>query len=120
MNNSLGSLDPIIEAIADRVAKKLLEQIPSPDRRSGIRPRLLSVHEAAAYLGRSANGVQHLIAQGTIPTVRHDSSRASTEATTKYFGIVLTPYPRIGRFGSRIIRPDEGFGNKAFVELSIW
>ena len=46
-----------------------------PDRRKkerGIGPRLLSVKDAAEYLGRSKASLQHMISSGALPIVRFD------------------------------------------------
>jgi len=53
------------DAIADRVVERL-------SGRQRVGQRLLSVEEAARYLGRTKEAVQHLIAAGTLPTVRFD------------------------------------------------
>ena len=65
-------LDSIIEAIAERVAEKLRGSMSEGNGDSVVRPRLLTVEQAANYLGRSKSSVQHLIADGVLPTVRHD------------------------------------------------
>ena len=44
----------------------------SPGEDSLIRPRLLTVEEAATYLGRTKGSVQHLVADGGLPVVRSD------------------------------------------------
>ena len=64
--------DPIVEAIADRVVEKLRPVVSEKNSATGIQPWLLTVEQAAAYLGRSKSSVQHLIADGALPTVRHD------------------------------------------------
>ena len=62
--------DAIIDAIAERVAEKIRAGKSSED--ALIRPRLLNVAQAAQYLGRSRESVEHLIAAVKIPTVRID------------------------------------------------
>jgi excisionase family DNA binding protein len=64
------TLDMVLDAIAERVAEKLLAGKSSEN--GTIRPRLLSVAQAAQYLGRSRESAEHLIAAGRIPTVRID------------------------------------------------
>jgi len=39
---------------------------------SNIRPRLLTVKEAAIYLGRSVNAIRELVWKGALPIVRTD------------------------------------------------
>jgi excisionase family DNA binding protein len=64
------NLDALIDAIAERVAERL--RAGSSSESGTVRPRLLSVAQAAQYLGRSRESVEHLIAAGKIPTVRID------------------------------------------------
>jgi excisionase family DNA binding protein len=69
MHGSGLSLEAIVDAIADRVA----ERLRGHDYESGsIRPRLLSIEQAAQYLGRTRDSVEHLIAADKIPAVRID------------------------------------------------
>jgi len=58
------------DAIAQRVAEILAVRINGLG--PGVSKRLLTVNEAAVYLGRSKSSIQHLIADGTLPAVRHD------------------------------------------------
>ncbi|MCL6505766.1 MAG: helix-turn-helix domain-containing protein [Bryobacteraceae bacterium] len=58
-------LDVLAEKMAVRVVELLCRSGP-PAR------RLLSVKEAAAYLGRSVAAVQHMIESGKLPAVRID------------------------------------------------
>jgi excisionase family DNA binding protein len=65
------NLDSLIEALATAIAEKLRAQVPD----SGaipLEPRLLSVELAAVYLGRTKPAIQHMIADGTLHTVRAD------------------------------------------------
>jgi len=68
-NGSRGHLpttgNPGLDALADAIADRVLAGLHHADQ-----PRLLSVHDAAAYLGRSPSALRHLIAQGMIPAVR--------------------------------------------------
>jgi excisionase family DNA binding protein len=57
-------LDGLVDAIADRILARLHQT---------EQPRLLSVDEAAAYLGRTPKALRHLIASGAIPAVREGS-----------------------------------------------
>lgn len=61
--NSTGNagLDGFLDAIAVRLAAHL--------HKSG-EPRLMSVKDAAAYIGRSPKALWHLIAKGAIPSIR--------------------------------------------------
>jgi excisionase family DNA binding protein len=54
-------LDALADAIAARVAARLNQS---------AEPRLLSVNEAATYIGRSPKALRHLIESGAIPVVR--------------------------------------------------
>jgi len=42
------------------------------DNASVLRPRLLTVEQAAVYMGRSEEAMQHMVANGKVPTVRMD------------------------------------------------
>jgi excisionase family DNA binding protein len=57
-------LDALADAIAERVFARL-------NRSQGS--RLLSVNEAAAYIGRTPKAIRHMIANSVIPAVREDS-----------------------------------------------
>ena len=57
-------LDALADAIAARVAARLHQ---SED------PRLLTVDEAAVYIGRTPKALRHMIASGAIPAVREGS-----------------------------------------------
>jgi excisionase family DNA binding protein len=70
MHGSGLSLDAIFDAIADRVAERLRGHTDNESR--SIRPRLLNIEQAAQYLGRTRDSVEHLIAADRIPTVRID------------------------------------------------
>lgn len=62
-------LDGLAKAIADEVATLLrhdIERLSAPS----IQPLLLSVKEAAIYLGRSEQSIQHLIFERELPVVR--------------------------------------------------
>jgi excisionase family DNA binding protein len=59
-------LDSLSEFLANKVAAKL-------DGAGGSRQaRLLTVEQAATYLGRTKQAVQHMVASGKLPTVRSD------------------------------------------------
>ena len=63
-------LEPLIDAIADRVAIKVLERLPATTPADG--PLLLTVAQAAVRLGRTVPAVQHLIRERRLPVVRFD------------------------------------------------
>jgi excisionase family DNA binding protein len=60
------SFDLLLEALAEKLAAKLSQD---PSR---LYPRLMTVDQAAVYLGRTREAVQHLVGSGKLPTVRAD------------------------------------------------
>ena len=64
------NLEPLIDAIAERVAAKVGVRLSESN--GDIKPRLLSVAEAGRYLGRTPYSVQHLIQKGTLKPVKLD------------------------------------------------
>jgi excisionase family DNA binding protein len=64
-------LDPLIDAIADRVAIKILERLPVTTP-AGDEPLLLTVAQAAVRLGQTVPAVEHLIRERRLPVVRFD------------------------------------------------
>jgi excisionase family DNA binding protein len=70
--SSLSSFDleTLLNSFADRVGARLADQLKGRGR--GLEPRLLSVKEAAGYLGRSMASLRHMIADGGLPIVRSD------------------------------------------------
>ena len=63
-------LESILDALADRVAARLASQASSTA--GTIAPRLLTVDQAATYIGRTKASVQHMVAAGALPCVRSD------------------------------------------------
>ncbi len=63
-------IDPMVEAVAQRVAEKLKPMIEACQ---GVRPRLLTVRQAAEYLGRTQKATRHLVSVGGLPCVRSDN-----------------------------------------------
>ena len=57
-----------LDALADAIATRVLARL-----HQGEEPRLLSVNESAAYIGRTPKALRHMIAMGTIPAVREGS-----------------------------------------------
>ncbi len=66
------NLDAVIDALAEKVAVKVCDHLARDSRAAGMQPRLMTVEQAAVYLGRTPEAVQHMIAAGKIPTVRAD------------------------------------------------
>ena len=60
------SFDRLLEALAEKLAAKLSQD---PSR---LYPRLMTVEQAAVYLGRTKEAIQHLVSSGKVPTVRAD------------------------------------------------
>ena len=65
------SLDTLIDAFAERVAEKVRVRIDQ-EGTAAVKPRLLTVEQAATYLGRTLEAVQHLIAAAKVRVVRTD------------------------------------------------
>ena len=66
------NIDGLLDALADRVVGRLRAEMEQNGSGASIRPRLLTVDQAATYLGRSKASVQHLISDQAIPVVRND------------------------------------------------
>ena len=66
------SLDALLDTLAERVAAKVRADLTPDGSPTVTRPRLLSVDQAAAYLGRTKASVQHMVAEGSFPAVRAD------------------------------------------------
>jgi excisionase family DNA binding protein len=64
-----GIEDLLLDSLADRVAARILERLGETQCAS---KRLLTTEQAAEYLGRSKESVQHLVSSGKLPTVRSD------------------------------------------------
>jgi len=60
--------NPGLDALADAIAERVLARV---NHSQGS--RLLSVTEAAAYIGRTPKAVRHMIANSAIPAVREGS-----------------------------------------------
>lgn len=58
--------DSFLETLAERIAQKLRAE------RQDLQPRLLTMDEAAVYVGRTREAMQHLANSAKIPTVRAD------------------------------------------------
>jgi excisionase family DNA binding protein len=66
------TLQTLVSAIAEEVAAKVKSEIASHVEQlvGRVQPALLNVKEAAIYLGRSEQAVQHLIFERELPVVR--------------------------------------------------
>jgi excisionase family DNA binding protein len=65
------NFDALLDVFSDLIAAKLGARLAG--REGGkMQKRLLSVEEAAAYLGRTKEAVQHMIAASKLPTVKSD------------------------------------------------
>jgi excisionase family DNA binding protein len=64
------TLEAVIDALAERIATKM----EAGNRFGASNPgkRLLTTEEAAEFLGRTKEAMQHLAISGKIPTVRSD------------------------------------------------
>ena len=60
------TFDRLLELLAEKLANRLSQE---PGR---LYPRLMTVEQAATYLGRTPEATQHLASSGKIPTVRSD------------------------------------------------
>jgi excisionase family DNA binding protein len=63
------NFDMLIDTLADRVAAKLRDKLAW---QSATKPRLFTAEQAAVYLGRTKEAVEHMIAGGKLPVVRPD------------------------------------------------
>lgn len=65
-------IEALLDSVADRVAEKVRAKLAQDGGGVVVRPRLLTVEQAAVYVGRTREALQHMIASGKIPTVRTD------------------------------------------------
>jgi len=61
----------ILEQFADLVASKLATELQKA-RAPALAPRLLTIDQAAVYIGRTKDAVQYLLATGKLPAVKSD------------------------------------------------
>ncbi|HWQ56662.1 MAG TPA: helix-turn-helix domain-containing protein [Bryobacteraceae bacterium] len=66
------NLEPLVDAVAERLAGRLRPLLVAA---RSVPKRLLSVEEAAVYLGRSKSAIHALVEHGKIPVVRIDRRR---------------------------------------------
>lgn len=64
-------LEALVHALADRVAIRVLERLGNCSTASA-QPRLLTVQQAAKYIGRTPEALTHMVSERRIPTVRSD------------------------------------------------
>ena len=60
------TFERLLETLAEKLATRLSQE---PSR---LYPRLLTIDQAAVYVGRTREATQHLVASGKVPTVRTD------------------------------------------------
>ena len=73
MLNDAANLETILNAFTEMVASKVAARLAGGGREGGkMAKRLLTVEEAATYLGRTKEAVQHLLAAGKLPIVKSD------------------------------------------------
>ena len=66
------NIDALLTDLAKRVAAEVRVDLKQNGSGTAVRPRLLTVEQAATYLGRSKASVQHMVSDGVLPTVRND------------------------------------------------
>jgi excisionase family DNA binding protein len=66
-NNLAGTGNPGLDALADAIAARVAARLSLSQE-----PRLLTVNEAAKYIGRTPKALRHLIANGTVSAIRAD------------------------------------------------
>jgi excisionase family DNA binding protein len=66
------TLEALLDALAERVAAKMRAEFSAEGFSPGVRVRLLTVEQAAGYLGRSKEAVEHMITSAKLSTVRID------------------------------------------------
>lgn len=62
------SMNDNVQSIADAVIARLRPLL----QQRAVQPRLLTVAQAAVYLGRTEKAIRHLVASGSLPSVRSD------------------------------------------------
>jgi len=61
-----------LDALADSIAQRVIEEMKNSQKEQRITPRLLSVDQAAQYLSRTSAAVRRLISSGKLKSVRMD------------------------------------------------
>ena len=76
--NTDTSLRTLLDGLAELVASKLSQRMPASFSPSGagskgaVLPRLLTVEQAAVYIGRSNEAVYRMVSHSILPSVRAD------------------------------------------------
>lgn len=65
------NFDSLIAAFAKRVAAQVKAELAG-ESTGAVKARLLTVEQAATYMGRTEEAMQHMVASGKVPTVRID------------------------------------------------
>jgi hypothetical protein len=65
------TLEGLIDALAKRVAAQVRAELADNSMVS-LKPRLLTVAQAANYMGRTEEAMQHMVVNGKVPGVRVD------------------------------------------------
>jgi len=65
-------IDGFIRALVKETVSETVAALARESAAASVKRRLFTVEEAAAYMGRSEEAMQHMIAGGKIPTVRVD------------------------------------------------
>jgi excisionase family DNA binding protein len=65
--------EKVIAEVAARIAERIILKIREGNN-GKVSPRLMTVAQAAEFLGRTESSVRHLIDRGEIPVVRHRRS----------------------------------------------
>ncbi len=64
------NFEALIDALAELVAVKVAER--TQNGLAPVKPRLMTVDQAAVYIGRTKEAVQHMISGSKLPSVRSD------------------------------------------------
>ncbi len=65
-------MNALMDALATRVADEVCARLSQVSAGATVRTRLMTIDQAAVYLGRTKEAVEHMIASGKLPTVRSD------------------------------------------------
>ena len=66
------NIDALIRSVIKQTVAETVALLARDGAAMPVKRRLLSVEEAAVYMGRTEEAMQHLIGSGRIPTVRID------------------------------------------------
>jgi excisionase family DNA binding protein len=67
-----GLSSAVLSAVAQSIATEVWNRVQDALSKPMIRPRLFTVEQAAVYIGRTKDAIQHMIANGKLPVVRSD------------------------------------------------